>query len=308
MSSFILIQTLATKSVTIYNSTFVRNIGISYGVFYVSPSDPGSALFQYNLFMNNSARQGAVIFLPSTDIDTLSLSSNQFVNNEARLYGSSMASVAVRMEWVKSNLSSAIHVVSGDVLPPFSVTVVDIFSTVIVPRELQVDFFFVNITLIGDDAKRHVAAQIEAESQKGMLQGEKWIEFRNAEVVGIPGRYELLIAPALNYDRDTFYLNSSILIKQCESPKVNFQSGTDAFPRCITRNVTAITKAFPLSHMFASSSLAFCDNACNEPNGKCVDVGKCVCSSRLEGLDCGIQKGNFVSLKSVWLGFQLCAL
>jgi hypothetical protein len=238
MSSLILIQPLADKTVVFRNCTFVKNSANPYGIFHILLSPRASATFEYNIFMNNVALQAAVFFIPTQYHEMLSIRSNQLINNEAKLYGSSIATTAVQMEWANNNDSSPVELLSGDTLPPFAVTLVDLFSSVIVPRDIRLDFFFVNLTLTSHRLPIPLSALIQSESQKGMLQGERLIEFARAQVVGIPGRYELLIAPALNYDRETFYLNRTVIIQPCASPKVNFQNDADPFPRCITRNFT----------------------------------------------------------------------
>jgi hypothetical protein len=65
--------------------------------------------------MNNVALQAAVFFIPTQYHEMLSIRSNQLIKNEAKLYASSIATTAVRMEWANNNDSSPVELLSGGI-------------------------------------------------------------------------------------------------------------------------------------------------------------------------------------------------
>jgi hypothetical protein len=217
------------------NCSFHNNVPFT-GVFLVSETfGPTTAFFANNsVFANNFGDQGGAIFYQR--FVPLNLFDNVFFNNDAFFYGKTLATPAVELAWV-TPLANGINVLSGQRLPQFSATMRDFFGTAIVHRSILIDFVFLNLTITSkENATLGYGAELSKDVTAPLLQGNPAAVFDTAEIIGMPGTYQVMVAPMLNYDRNRFFLTTNVTVAPCARPDVTYYaSNLERYPRCVAR-------------------------------------------------------------------------
>jgi predicted outer membrane repeat protein len=249
------------KSITTVNNSLFHNIQTDYGVFFLytfsgifnlvsstiedCQSYQGAAMYFQNMdhscritldnntFAANVAFQGGALFMKQ-NLSLYSIGKNTFINNSASLYGSTLATPPVSIVWV-TNLSTPGGFQSGDRLPNFAFTVVDLFNTVCHPFSIHEDFFVSEMLFTSLNGTKANAILLPT-TQQPLLQGSEYIMFSDSVIVGDPGTHLAHIYSLLKpYQTIQNNLSAQIVIKECQSPRILHLYKGEPFYRCVLR-------------------------------------------------------------------------
>jgi hypothetical protein len=277
-------------AVDITFSNFTSNNASLGGCLYLASMSPqaSGSLIRSNYFEKNYGDQGGVIFIKDQSW-LASIENNTFVDNVAFFYGSTFAAPASTLSWINP-FPNGTSILSGEELPPFSVTMHDLFSQVVLYRGIRIDFLYLQLR-VAHAFNSTPQVVIVRGRDKGMLQGDRDVNFTGVEVVGVTGEYSLLVEPTINYDRSKLFLMANFSIKACASPLVLAKAfPEDVYPRCIQRQEPfTLYLETKISHTV--TFLAVCSSGCSPPFGTCTEMNKCSCDDNRDGLSCEFKKG-----------------
>jgi hypothetical protein len=222
----------------IHNTTFQNNTASTGGCFYVASSFAAESTLRIenNSFYNNFGDQAGAIFFETHK--SIRFSRNVLLNNEAYFYGHTFAGPAISLVWVKP-FSNKTNILSGQVLPSFSATMKDFYDNVIVHRAILVDFVFLNLTT----SNASNGLQFVKDFSSPLLQGDPAAVFDSAEAVGLPGTYEVMLAPIFNYNRKRFALYANVSVAVCSPPDIDYYASVlEKYPRCVKRKVCLVER------------------------------------------------------------------
>jgi hypothetical protein len=216
--------------VVIDSNRFFNN-SVVYGTALVVGhwTDKTSLNFISNINVENIAQQGGAIFWYGYSLDWVILNNN-FVNNEAELYGNSFASPPFQAIWIQPFRHTIMD--SGGRFPSFSLTCVDLFLNVPQARGFNIDFFVATIKTFGS-LKSQANGSIIKQDQKPLLNGHNLINFTETEFVGHPGNYTLRIEPAINFKSELLTLESTFAVRQCAEQNMLIKLQGEMYPRCV---------------------------------------------------------------------------
>jgi hypothetical protein len=227
----LLLRDLAGSSIFLSSNSFHNNTVEKGGALAIE-FFTGDTLFTMtqNVIVNNFVQQGGGIFFFFFSAN-LNITKNTIANNQADLYGDSLASTPYQLIWiVPFDNTTAIY--SGGRFSSFSLTAVDIFSTSTQPSRFNLDFLVASISTFGK-TKDQGDGTIVKQDQLPLLTGLKFITFRETEFIGNPGNYTIRIQPAINFDGELFSLVSSFTVRPCYEPSVLNTFPGEKYPRCI---------------------------------------------------------------------------
>jgi hypothetical protein len=251
----------------IMNSRFSLNTASRGGLLTLPESTVGDIQVRGTLFSNNTAQKGGAIYIEGplrqsalklrvsqcriedntantggavfqTLFDSIELSNNTFINNTAKRYGTTFATEPTKFSWaVNKSLPATSDIVSGGSLSPFAVTVKDDYSNIPISSDLRTDFVFLHTEITNVRNPNQTQALILVDQQKPILQGETQATFKQTQIVGLPGEYNIKITSLINYDPKSFFLQAPVRILACDPPKVlHLEDIDEVYPSCVERN------------------------------------------------------------------------
>jgi hypothetical protein len=267
------------RLILIENCTFARNAAPRGSVIRVDSKVEHDLWIVNSVFIDNDAEQGGALFLRTSSIATLGrVRQCVFQNNTALGYGHSIASTAVKLDWIKP--LTPLSLTSGDTLPPFTFAMFDAFGNAMTPLLIDVDFLYVELKLVCQNAS--VCGEVGDEIEKGMNVYENTISFTRTTVASYPGTYFLLIQPKINFNPGEFNLSTLVTIRDCQLPFVWQYTPFKRYPRCVIRKC----KTTILCIKWMTCLAATCRRGCPPSFGLCIGNDVCVCSNMREGLSC----------------------
>jgi hypothetical protein len=212
----------------------VFHYGIQVG-WFVGQDIQWQFTFENLTLVHNSALQGGGLYALNNII--LPFKNCYFYENHALLYGNTFAGSGVFFEWTKRMNKTSYQ--SGDTMDQFAVTMEDRFRQAVIPIAIYGDFLYVDVKLLNDTEpnQKMVNEAIWNEIEKPLLSGSDEIPFSKVQVVAPPGKYTLVVAPAINYDRAIFNLKQPLSIEVCTSPKVLKKISSEKYSRCMMRKL-----------------------------------------------------------------------
>jgi hypothetical protein len=187
---------------------------------------------QNNVFFGNFAFKGGAIHYGYAMLG-LEVQQNIFLNNSASMFGLTFSTEANKVIWTKP-LPPFFGIYSGDILPPYAVTLVDRFDGVVAAIEWSSDAFVANVSITLPNGSIGNAV-IDKSFQKPLLNHEEEVLFEASVLYGLPGEYSLVISPIGRTNEPRFTLKANVTVLPCNRPRVESTYMTGAYKSCVYR-------------------------------------------------------------------------